>query len=244
MPELYIIAQTDQYFPGIVQWIDSAWTRLLSVRGDCDWSYRLIRADAANSFHALDAYSLVAETRGPVLILGAIKQAPITILHAKLEFECILLHVVGLACVDDIYGAMSEVLRRHDAGEPHVPIRYAAAVQIFRKFQKHNYWGGEGLNKAFIWADDVPNGRGVTGAVAPYALMVAGEMANRGLLKSKRSNGKLKYGLNREQLPTINAIFACDWERLDRGLHKWLMNGQGTVPASEIQEAIDTWESS
>lgn len=243
MPALYIVAQTEQYFPGIIEWIEAAWAQLLSERGDYDWSYRLIRADAANSFHALDAYSLIAETRGPVLILGSVKQAPITILHTKLRFECILLHVAGPTCVDDICNAMREVLRRHEDGEPHVPIRYAAAIQIFRKFQKHKYWGGEGMNKAFIWADEVPNGRGVSSAIAPVALMVAGELANRDLLKSKRSNGKLKYALNREQLPTINAIFLCDWERMDNGLLKWLMKGEATVPASEIQDALESWES-
>jgi hypothetical protein len=238
---LYVICQSEMYFPGIESWIADAWLRVLPEEPEHGWTYKLIKADANNTFHPLHAYSLIGQDRGPVLVVGAIKQAPIAVLTSKLMLECVVSHLKAPNGTEHLCTEMCEILRRHQQGEPYVPLRYAAAVQIFRKLQKHKYWGGEALNKSFIWASDLPKGRGITDAIAPHVLLVANELATRNLLKTKHSRGDLKYALDRDGLPTVNAIFERNWLQLDKGLQTWLMNSENTVPATEVREAVDGW---
>lgn len=241
MPALHVICPLEKYFPNLENWINEAWAKLNCEGVLQDWSVRILRADQNSTFRPLDMYSVIKETAGPVLILGGISQAAISVLNTKLFFVCVSHHVSAPQHVDQISDAIRELLRRHDDGEPHIPIRFAAAIQILRKLQKHKYWGGEAMNKAFIWADDLPKGRGVTAATSGTTMLVAAELASRGLLKSKRSNGKLKFALNRDALPTMNSLFDCDWERVNNALQKWLFNDSSTVPVSEVQVALQEW---
>jgi hypothetical protein len=242
VPTLYVICPSESYFPGVESWIVEAWAMLPSEHQEVGWVYDLSRADGSNTFPPLIVYSKVAKSVGPVLILGAIKQAPITVLTTKLVTKCVICHVKNLMHADSVREAIVEILNRHQKGEPYVPIRLAATLQILWKLQKGKYWGGSAKNKAFIWASDLPKGRGITDAIAPHVLMVANELTLKGLLKSKTSQGDLKYALNRDFLPTMHAIFRSDWERVPTGLQSWLMNGEVSLPRSEIDLAVEGWD--
>ena len=207
MPTLYIICPSELYFPGLESWIVEAWATLPNHHQSAGWVYDLHRADGANTFLPLVVYSKIAKSVGPVLILGALKQAPITVLSTKLVTKCVMHHVAELVHADRVRDAVVEVLDRHAQGEPYVPLRLAATLQILWKLQKGDYWGGGAKNKAFIWASDLPKGRGITEFIGPHVLMVANELKLKGLLQTKPSQGDLKYALNKDQLPTMHAIF-------------------------------------
>jgi len=241
VPTLYIICPSELYFPGLESWIVEAWAALPNHHQGSGWVYDLHRADGANTFPPLVVYAKIAKGVGPVLILGALKHAPITVLATKLTTKCVLHHVVELVHADSVRDAVVAVLDRHANGEPFIPLRLAATMQILWKLEKGDYWGGGAKNKAFIWESDLPRGRGVSEIIAPHVLPVANELKLKGLLQTKTSQGDLKYALNKDQLPTMHAIFKNDWEKIPNGLVSWLLNAEVSVPRSEIEPAMKGW---
>jgi hypothetical protein len=241
VPTLYVICPSESYFPGIEAWIVDAWSMLPAAHQATGWVYDLWRADKNNTFVPLSVYSRIAKNVGPVLILGSIKREPIAVLSTKLMTKCVINHVRDLQHVDGLRESIVRTLDRHANGEPYVPLRLAATLQILWKLQKGDYWGGGSKNKAFIWASDLPKGRGVTDVIAPHSLMVANELRLKGLLQSKTSQGDLKYALNKDHLPTMNAIFQGDWEKIPEGLAAWLLNNEEHVLRTEIAPAIAGW---
>ncbi len=242
MPVIYVIRQCSTYAPMLEEWLQEATTTAREDAELAEWEVRVLLANEHNSFAFLDVYSLVAETMGPVLILGSLKQSAIAGLLSKLRLRCTVLHRPDLADSTDVYSALVETLKRHADGDPPVPIRLAAAVQMLRKMKKHKYWGGEALNKAFIKAEDLPKGRGITEPVQGSVLEVAAELADRGILKSKTSNGRPKYALNADRITEINAIMDLNLAALSQGLQRYLLKSDQTVSARELDASLAGWE--
>jgi hypothetical protein len=241
VPTLYVICQSESYFPAVEAWIVDAWSMLPAQHRDAGWAYDLWRADGSNTFPPLILYSKIAKSVGPVLILGSIKREPITVLSTKLMTKCVISHVRELPHPDKVREVIVEILDRHAKGEPYVPLRLAATLQILWKLQKGDYWGGGSKNKAFIWASDLPKGRGVTDVIAPHVLMVANELHLKDVLQAKTSQGDLKYALKKESLQTMHAIFRSDWEKVPKCLAAWLLNNEVHVPRIEIEPAVAGW---
>jgi hypothetical protein len=242
MPALYVIYPLEKYYPGIDEWIADAWATICSEGAMPDWQIVKIRTNESNNFTPLDVYSSIAETKGPVLILGRIKQAPVTVLRTKLMHVCTMSYRESITDSTDVFESFLEILQLHERGDPQIPKRLAATIQLIRKLQKGNHWGGDAKNKAFLNGEDLPSGRGITQATASIVREVAAELADKGLLKSKRGDGNVKFALNRDRLSTLNAIMSNDWMDLDHPLQKYLLGGRENVSAREIDEAIAGWE--
>jgi hypothetical protein len=242
VPTLYVICPLELYFPGVESWIVEAWATLPEEHQAAVWVYEISRADGSNAFNPLVVYSKIAQSIGPVLIVGAIKQGPITVLTTKLVTKCVISHVKTPTNADSLRDAIVQILGRHQKGEPYVPIRLAATLQILWKLQKEKFWGGDAKNKAYIWARDLPKGRGVTERIAPYVPMVANELVLKGLLKTKPSQGGLKYALDRNGLPLMHAIFRGDWEKVPEKLSSWLLNNEISVKRTEVVLALEGWD--
>jgi hypothetical protein len=242
MPALYVIRAAEKFHPGLEAWVTEAWLAVVTDLTGQDWRLVSIATNETNGFKPLDVYSQIAVTKGPALILGKVKQAAIAALRTKLSHVCLVECMEAPSCSTDIYEAIHRTIKSHDEGDPRIPRRLAAAIQLIRKLQNHNYWGGEAKNKAFCWADDLPRGRGVTLATAPIVREVAAELADRGIFKKKVSNGGKKYALNRAHIQTLDYIVTHEWHRLDLGLQKYLLGDRDQVSARETDEATQGWE--
>ena len=137
----------------------------------------------------------------------------------------------------NIYDELRACVEAHRSGHPRVPLRLVAAVQVIAKLMRHGYWGGEALNRAFLWLDGLPNG-GMSADVAPHARDLALELVNRGLLKSKQSNASLKVALKRDCRKQLHEMLHLEIH--DRSLQEWFARDARSISARELDRYVDS----
>jgi len=233
---VYVICPLQLYQPALPAWVTEAMSTVVDELQLEGWRVQLLHADESNGFNFLDVFSIVAERIGPVLILGKLKSSSIAGLQSKLDRRCTVVVRRDVDDSTDIYDALTTLMNSHAAGDPQLPIRLVAAVQIIRKLKRHGYWGGESLNKNFLWGEDLPKG-GMSRAVQPICREVAAELVQKGLLKSKPSKNRVKFALNGDRVADLDALLRL--EIPDRALEKYLNGGGQTLSARELDDVRD-----
>lgn len=217
----------------LADWIREAWAVVQCDPNWGGWDLQVLRANDENSFSAQDFHSVVAATMGPVVVLGTLKRAPLAILAESFKHRIVVIHREDVVDSTDVHAAFVDALERHDDGDPQVPELLVVAALLVRKLLNNDCWGGEAKNKAFMWADDLASGRGVDIKFRGIVNEVANQLQLKGLLITKKSQGKKKYALNPDRREDIHAFL----ERMaipDDSLRKYLYGSRSTLSAREL----------
>jgi hypothetical protein len=110
-------------------------------------------------------------------------------LAVKLPVACEM-----VACEESLCAAAGAVLGQFKSGEPMVPLDIAVAILILAKLEDGHMWGGNA--KGYMWAADIPKGRGVDEKYKDRVPHVINILFQHDMLIKKPSQGKSKYALN------------------------------------------------
>ncbi len=188
------------------------------------WNKVGIEADKQNSFCAQSVHSRVGANLGPIVVVGNLKQSAIAALRGRVSDRLVVEVCQFPAMPEDLIDRFRLALEMHESGEPFLPERLVAALLLVRKLEKYHYWGGGAKDKSYLWADDVAKGRGIPATLATIVKEVANQLALKGLLKTKRSQGGTKYALEPKMRKEIMR-FLEERKLDDLGLHKYLFGG-------------------
>lgn len=162
---------------------------------------RAYAADA--SLNARDFCSTVLQAPGPVVLLQPVQRDVIEEVRLRLGTRVPVI-INSVSCIDGLRALIVEAVGRFDAGEPLVPLDVAVALLMMRKLDREHMWTGNA--KGYMWASDIPKGRGLDEKYASRVPNVLNVLLMQGLLVFKTSNSKKKYALNPERREEIYEI--------------------------------------
>lgn len=203
LANLYVLHPTKRSLPGVTGWLDELRE---FFDGDADWQGWSVVAfahDLDGGFRINDRYAAICSALGPALVIQPVQRRVSTILRDRLQPRVVVLEV-AIACCEDIWIALADLRKKHDAGEPLLPTKYVAAMHVLWKLNREHRWGGNA--KSYMWASDLPKGRGMPKEVADIVLEVASDLHQARLLGYKRSKTGIKYCLNADQQAVIYNI--------------------------------------
>ena len=150
-------------------------------------------------------------------------------LRARLQDRQIV-DVVEIVDEAGLEVALRNLIGQHNAGEPVLPIDLVVALLLMRKLDKEHRWTGNA--KGYMWADDLPNGKGVDIQYKPRLGLVIKVLTEAEYLTFKISNGSKKYALNPVHREAIYEILRT--RRFPRDVHNKLVRNGGSVSAREL----------
>lgn len=118
-----------------------------------------------------------------------------------MTLEQIIGRLAHITCVsvwdaDSLWACMEEVRVAYEQGHPLIPVRELLAYRIVRKLAVQDKWGGEAMNKAFLWQEDLPKGGFPSGLDDRRDILAVADMLEKsGVLSIKRSKSETKYAL-------------------------------------------------
>lgn len=189
--------------PGITGWLEELRAFFIDDADWRSWSLVTLPHDHDSGFNINDRYATICGDLGPVLVVQPVQKSVSTRLRDRLQPRVVVLEI-AIGCCEDIWSALADLRVKHDAGEPLLPIKYVAAMHVLWKLSRERRWGGNA--KSYMWADDLPKGRGMPEDVADVVLEVASDLHLAGFLAHKRSKTGVKYCLNPDQQAVIYEI--------------------------------------
>jgi hypothetical protein len=189
---------------------------------------RAYAADA--SLNARDFCSTVLQTPGPVLLLRPVQRDVIEEVRLRLGTR-VPVSIDSASCIEDLRALIVEAVRKFDAGEPLVPLDVVVALLMMRKLDREHMWTGNA--KGYMWASDIPKGRGLDEKYAPRVPNVLNVLLMQGLLVFKTSNSKKKYALKPDRREDIYEILRA--RRLPESAERPLLRHE----AAENVRALD-----
>ncbi|KKA06220.1 hypothetical protein VP02_18900 [Pseudomonas ogarae] len=156
--------------------------------------------DARCSLSILDFCSMVGQRPGPVLLLEPIQSKVLEEVRLRLALK-LPVACEMIVCEEELCAAVDTILGQFKSGEPMVPLDLAVALLVLAKLEDGHMWGGNA--KGYMWAADIPKGRGVDEKYkdrVPYVLNI---LLQHSFLISKPSKGKSKFALNPSLKPDI-----------------------------------------
>jgi hypothetical protein len=170
------------------------------------WNLRpcAYRPDA--SLIARDFCSLVLQSPGPVVLLRQVQNNTVEEVRRRLGARVPVI-VENVINMDGLLATLNQAINQFEGGEPLVALDLVVAFLMIRKFDQEHMWTGNA--KGYLWAGDIPKGRGLDTKYEPRVGHVLNILLQQDLVVSKISNGKKKYALNpdrREQIYEILRI--------------------------------------
>lgn len=157
--------------------------------------YALDRSLVVRDFH-----SRVLQDPGPVLLLRPVQENTIVEVRRRIGVR-VPVDVCDVTCVEELEAALDRLCGQFDAGEPAQALDLVVALLLMRKLDQEHMWTGNA--KGYMWASDIPKGRGLKEEFAPRVPHVLNVLLQRGYLASKTSKGKTKYALNPDRRKDI-----------------------------------------
>jgi hypothetical protein len=155
---LYLCHPGDFHFPGMCEWVQAA---IEAVGGEAGWQDYRLQPREYDKNCSLSIQQLCAEVtarRGPVLFLRPIQNKVFDTVQQRLGSRVtVLLH--DASDVSEVLAGLQRIREIHESGEPHLARRLVVALLVLRKLEQEKMWGGR--NKGYMWADELPKGRGV-----------------------------------------------------------------------------------
>lgn len=149
--------------------------------------------EANCSLNVLDFCSMVGQKPGPVLLLQPIKSTVLERIRVRLAANVPVLAPV-IASEAELHGALIEVINSFANGEPLIAVDVVVALLVMAKLEANHMWAGNA--KGYMWAADIPKGRGVDEKYKDRTPHVLNLLYQHKLLVKKPSQGKSKYALN------------------------------------------------
>jgi hypothetical protein len=181
------------------------------------WTIRASAYERNSSLNAREFCSIVRQTPGPVLLIRPVQNKTVELVREKLgSFVPIL--VCDAHTVEDLRALIADVCRRHESGEPHEAIDVVVSLLLMRKLDQEHMWTGNA--KGYMWAGDIPKGRGLDDKYSGRVPHVLNALLQQGIVVSKTSNSKQKYALNPDKRELIYGYLRK--RRLPDDLHRKL----------------------
>ena len=195
VPHLHIIHPREDRLPGITAWLASLSKRLKS---SADWDGCQVHThplDQQASFNMPTVADHVERSLGPVLLIEKFQRKLRDQLVNRIGHRAVV-QAVAVYDSDTLWEACDAVRKAYNAGEPLTGVREVIAFLIIAKLERGKYWGGGSLNKAFLWANDLPKGGFPKDIATDREIIdVAAALVREGILTSKKSKAKSKYAL-------------------------------------------------
>lgn len=191
----------DKYVPGMAACVNGALANVACRPEWAGWTHNLRCYDYSNSLVVNDLASAVVQRNGPVLLLNPVQTPVIGLLRQKIG-HLVVVQVVDAYDQPTLVDALCRTKGMHESGEPQLPRKLVAAILLVHKLAKEKKWGGT-RQKNFMWASDLPKGRGFDESFADLLPSLISDLLAEGLLQSKTSQRKKKYALNPQQMDRV-----------------------------------------
>jgi hypothetical protein len=152
-----------------------------------------VNYDAQCSLSVLDFCSMVGQKPGPVLLLRPIQSKVLEAIRQRLAANVPVV-AETIASEEELHDAVATVVGHFENGEPLVAIDIVVGLLIMAKLDDGHMWAGNA--KGYMWASDVPKGRGVDEKYKDRVPHVLNILLQHGVLVKKPSQGKSKFALN------------------------------------------------
>ena len=170
-----------------------------------DWVVRSYPYRRDYSLDARNFSSTVLSTPGPVLLLLPHQRKSIQEIRQRLEGRQLVATAESFD-LETLFDAVANLLQQHTSGEPLLPLDRVVALLLLRKLDQERMWTGNA--KGYMWADDIPKGRGIDERFASRVPHVLNVLLNHHLLVRKTSNSSSKFGLNPDYRVQIYKILS------------------------------------
>lgn len=157
------------------------------------WRLRLCAYKPDASLIARDFCSMVLQSPGPVVLLRQVKNSTLEEIRSRLGARVPVM-VEEIAAIEDLLAALNQAIQQFESGEPLLALDLAVAFLMVRKLDQEHMWTGNA--KGYLWAGDIPKGRGLDAKYEPRVANVLNILLQQGIVVFKTSNGKKKYALN------------------------------------------------
>jgi hypothetical protein len=189
------------------------------LRDDAKWDgcqfHRRAYNDQAH-FDVPTAADIVNRNRGPVIVIQKV-QPKVLVRFTNVMQRRVSIYPITPRNEIDIWNACEVAFQAYQDGEPRIPSRELIAYLILRKLERQDKWGGGALNKAFLWASDLPKGGFPKEVLDKRDILdVAHTLHGRGLLDRKQSENEWKYALGPKPVvqPILDSREFAGWPQL------------------------------
>ena len=166
-----------------------------------DWEIVAWEYNMSCSVRINDVSSVIISAPGPCILLQDVQQRVVNGLREKLYGRAVVM--VGAANDStDVLQLITQARDLHLQGDPMLPRKLVVALLLVAKLERHQMWGGR--NKGYMWASDIPKGRGIDEKYADQIPAVIHDLLCADVLIFKLSKGKRKYALNPYQRAVIH----------------------------------------
>jgi len=194
---------------------------------DAGWAIRSCPYEDFNqSLNVQRFAALVFQNPGPILLMRPVQAKTVELIRGKLGGR-LPIEVRDIETAEALRDAVIAVEQKFDAGEPFISLDLIVALLLIRKLDKERMWGGNA--KGYMWAEDIPNGRGLDEKYAGRVPHVLNILLQQELLISKKSGSSKKYALNPD---TREAIYDALRSRILPG------KAQGYLTRGDTEESI------
>ncbi len=206
IPNLHILRPHEGRWPGM----DACLAQLsLWMKQDAYWDKCRVRSslyDLQGGFNVPTVSGDIRANLGPVIVVEPVQLRLRQRLQEIVGRDCSF-YPIRVTCGEILCQLCQLVRHEYEGGEPRILRREALAYLIVRKLQRLDKWGGESLNKNFLWKADLPRGgfpKEILDHREIYA--VADTLVRQGILTTKDSKTSLKYALGdkREVQPILD----------------------------------------
>ncbi len=157
------------------------------------WLLRPRKYEPDSSLNARDFCSMVLQSPGPVVLLERVQARTIEDVRRRLGNRLPI--VVGsITTLEELQAVINAAIQHYERGEPLLALDVVVALLMIRKFDQEHMWTGN--SKGYMWAGDIPKGRGLDLKYESRVSNVLNILYMRGLVVFKISNSKKKYALN------------------------------------------------
>lgn len=200
MPIVYVGHPVSQYPGDCAEWV------VACAQAPADLGGAEIKAfpyERNSSLNANEFCSRVRKAPGPVLLLQNVQTKTVELIREKLGTLVPIL-VVSVGAIEELRATLMRVCDLHAQGLPHAPLDVVVGLLMVRKLDQERMWGGNA--KGFMWADNIPKGRGLDAKFEGRVPHVLNMLYQRGIIVLKTSQSQKKYALNQDRREEIYDI--------------------------------------
>lgn len=226
MVKLYVGIPPERLYPGLLPRIEY-W---LSQNSPGEITLKPMHYNEQCTFSVRDLFSAAKDDKGPVLLAKPVSAKPSAELRDLLA-NTVPVVIAELGTDDEIDNILRGLIASFRSGEPLLHKRLVGALLVLSKLVNEKKWGGT-RNKNYMWASDIPKGRGVSKEYKEEALNALSVLESRDFTKVKRSQGKNKWALNSDKHAEI--FRSLESQRFPSELQSIFERGNEFVSAREL----------
>lgn len=200
---IYLCHPNSRHNPMMGSWLHEIREVISSDSSWSDWSLLTREYNLSCSVSINEVAAMIKGAIGPCVLLRNVQERVIVEFRERLAGRAGV-WVGSSESITDILNILQEARDQHLGGEPMLPRKLVVALLLVAKLERHNMWGGR--NKGYMWASDLPKGRGLSEEFADQLPEVINDLHSNSLLIQKPSRSRRKYALNPDKRHEIHDI--------------------------------------